>query len=64
MSDEIAAAVNKACEKAREDGLWQGLQVAEYIFALWRVNHQLKAPHSPEQLIEWSERKIAEYKGR
>ena len=37
-----------------EQGLQEGLRVANLIFLLYKNNHRLKEPYSQEQLDEWA----------
>lgn len=59
--DKLAFDLEK---KGFNQGVYQGIILAERILERWYANHQLLQPFDPDQLREWSLAAIAELNTR
>lgn len=62
--DKIKAIMDEERAEGLRDGYAEGYRVAERIFLWYFSNHQLKTPHSEENLEKWARKELDELKDK
>ena len=58
--EQISKILTDTKKKAKNDGLYIGIMLAERILKTFSENHKLVTPHSTERLVEWANKDIEE----